>query len=327
MKSMLKTIKNNLRGIIDLFLSIVIIPSAFLLLIFRKRKASKFPMTTKVLRKIGVFPIRNHYYEPLFDVKLLSAPLDLDRHLPGIDFNLSKQLVLLKNLTFSNELIALDLRKKTKSIEDFYINNGSFESGDADFLYQIIRYIKPRKIIEIGSGNSTKIARLALMKNKSETNNDYEHICIEPFRHHSLEKLDSITVVPERIENCDFDWANELNEGDFLFVDSSHMIRPQGDVLKEYLEIFPQLKPGVYIHIHDIFTPKDYPKSWIVDDLRFWNEQYLLEALLTNTNRYEIVAALNLLKNHYYEDLSEVCPYLSKDREPGSFYIKVNDKI
>jgi hypothetical protein len=95
-------------------------------------------------------------------------------------------------------------------------------------------------------------------------------------------------------------------------------------VLTEYLQIFPKLNKGVYVHIHDIFTPKDYSKNWVVDDVRFWNEQYLLEALLTNTNRYEIVAALNYLKHHHYDQLLKVCPYLTMNREPGSFYFKVS---
>ena len=157
--------------------------------------------------------------------------------------------------------------------------NGSFESGDADFLYQMIRYIKPHKILEIGSGDSTKIARLALNKNKDETSKVYEHICIEPYGAPWLEKLEGTKIIRELVENCKFDWANELEAGDLLFIDSSHMIRPQGDVLKEYLEIIPVLKPGVFVHIHDIFTPRDYKKSWIVDEVKFWNEQYLLEAL------------------------------------------------
>jgi hypothetical protein len=76
-------------------------------------------------------------------------------------------------------------------------------------------------------------------------------------------------VIRERVETCGLDWAKELSTGDLLFVNSSHMIRPQGDVLKEYLEIFPLLAFGVYIHIHDIFTPKDYPHQWIVNDVLF----------------------------------------------------------
>jgi hypothetical protein len=83
------------------------------------------------------------------------------------------------------------------------------------------------------------------------------------------------------------------------------------------------LKSGVFIHIHDIFTPRDYLAKWVVDDVKFWNEQYIVEALLSNTNHYEIVAALNFLKNDHYDSLIKVCPYLDKEREPGSLYIKV----
>lgn len=272
---------------------------------------------------MGVFPILNHYYEPLFDDRLLSHPLQKDRHLPGVDFNVPAQLELLNKLSYSNELKALNLTQRSDAVDSFQMSNGTFESGDADFLYQLIRHTKPRKVVEIGSGNSTKIARLALKKNQGETGAGYKHICVEPYEQPWLEDLEGITVVRERVEDCKFNWANELEAGDLLFVDSSHIVRPQGDVLKEYLEIFPQLKAGVYVHIHDIFTPKDYPKSWVVGDVRFWNEQYLLEALLTNTYRYEVVAALNFLKHKHYDLLSQVCPYISSEREPGSFYFRI----
>jgi hypothetical protein len=108
-----------------------------------------------------------------------------------------------------------------------------------------------------------------------------------------------------------------------LFIDSSHIIRPQGDVLKEYLEILPLLPSGVYVHIHDIFTPKDYPSRWVVDNVLFWNEQYMLEALLSNSDRYEVIGALNFLKNNYFDMLKKVCPYLRTSDEPGSFYLRI----
>ena len=75
----------------------------------------------------------------------------------------------------------MNLSNKSNEVEGFYIKNGSFESGDAEFLYQLIRKTKPNKVIEIGSGSSTKIARLALLKNKDETGKAYSHICIEPY--------------------------------------------------------------------------------------------------------------------------------------------------
>jgi len=113
-----------------------------------------------------------------------------------------------------------------------------------------------------------------------------------------------------------------LEKGDLLFIDSSHMIRPQGDVLYEYLQLLPTLAPGVIVHVHDIFTPRDYLESWVIDEVKFWNEQYLLEALLTDTKSWKVLGALNFLKNNYYRELKAKCPFLTPDREPGSFYLE-----
>ena len=114
-----------------------------------------------------------------------------------------------------------------------------------------------------------------------------------------------------------------MNTGDILFIDSSHIIRPEGDVLKIYFEIIPKLKSGVIIHIHDIFTPKNYLKEWVVDHLRFWNEQYLLEAILMNNNKLKIIMAANYLKHKHYEKLSLCCPYIENNTEPTSIYLQV----
>lgn len=307
----------------DLLFFILIIPCGYLLLIFRMIGAKQLPRTAQCLKKIGVFPIRNHYYEPLFDHSLLSRPLSEDRYLPGINLNVDAQTKLLSELTYANEILDLKLDQKPTTIESFYINNGAFDAGDAEFLYQFIRRTKPKKIIEIGSGNSTKIARLALIKSKEDAGVNCNHICIEPYEMPWLEDLQGVTIIRERIEECAINWSTELDSGDLLFIDSSHIIRPQGDVLAEYLQIFPQLKPGVHVHIHDIFTPKDYPKSWVIDDVKFWNEQYMLEALLTDTPRYKVIAALNYLKHNHFDNLLKVCPYMTDNHEPGSFYFSI----
>jgi hypothetical protein len=93
-------------------------------------------------------------------------------------------------------------------------------------------------------------------------------------------------------------------------------------VLFEYLELLPALSPGVIVHIHDIFSPKNYLKGWLEDEVRFWNEQYLLEAFLTHNRDWKIIGALNYLHHNHYEKLKAVAPYLTHDREPGSFYIQ-----
>ena len=327
-----RSMRNNLKiladrifknKVFDYFISLIIILPACLLYVYRRYGSAKLPITSARLKSIGIFPILNHYYEPFFSYKLLKKQLDSKRNLPGIDLNDVGQILFLSKLTYADELLDLKLSCKSFDSKNFYINNGSFESGDAEYLYQFIRRTKPQKVVEIGSGNSTKIARMALMRNKVETRRDYKHICIEPYEQPWLDKLSDIEIVRSRVEDLDIDWSSFLESGDLLFIDSSHIIRPQGDVLKEYLEIMPLLQVGVNVHIHDIFTPRDYLKYWLVDEIRFWNEQYLLEALLSNSDRYRIVGALNYLKNDYYDELKKVCPYLTIDREPGSFYIEI----
>jgi len=312
-----------LRLPIDILFAAIALLAALPLLGYRRLGSARLPFTTLVLQKLGLFPIRKHYYEPLFDSSSLAKPLSNDRDLPGVDLNVAGQLDFLSKLDFASELLELKLNKRPSHLHTFHIQNGTFEAGDAEFLYQFIRAIRPSKIVEIGSGYSTKLARIALLKNLGESHSASAHICIEPYEMDWLDKLAEITVIRKRVEECTFDWSKELSAGDLLFVDSSHMIRPQGDVLKEYLEIFPQLASGVYIHIHDIFTPKDYPYEWVIKQVRFWNEQYLLEALLSNTERYEVIGTLNYLKHKHFDQLKQACPYLTTECEPGSFYLRV----
>ena len=278
-------------------------------------------MTTKILKNIGVFPIRNHYYEPLFDDSMLRLPLEQTRHLPGVVLNEQAQLAFLSNLSSAGELKELALWAPTTANNFFDINNSVFGPGDADFLYQFIRHTRPAKIIEIGSGQSTRIASLAMAMNALEGVSG-NHVCIEPYEASWLDSFKGITLVRTPVEQCELDWATELSAGDLLFIDSSHMIRPQGDVLEEYLKIIPSLASGVYVHVHDIFTPRDYPSRWIKDHVFFWNEQYLLEALLSNQARYQVIAGLNFLYHNHKEELQRVCPYLG-EIEPGSFYFMV----
>ena len=306
----------------DLFIFFILIFSIPGMYIFTRFGGRRLKFSRELLKKVGVYPIRDHYYYPLFKDSRLKKSLREPRNLPGIDFCLEKQLHLLGKLTFAKELEDMKLNEKKYEIKEFYINNESFESGDAEFLYQIIRFFKPKNVIEIGSGYSTKIANKALLRNKSENEEDFSHICIEPYEMPWLETLD-VRVIRNTLENCEIEISNKLEANDLLFIDSSHIIRPQGDVLKEYLEIIPRLKSGVIIHVHDIFTPRDYLDQWIREDVLFWNEQYLLECLLSNTQRYEILGALNFIKHSNYSKLKKVCPYLNKNNEPGSIYFKV----
>ena len=304
---------------IDIFWFVLLIIPAIIMKLTRRLGIGRMPLSNRILNMVGVFPILNHYYEPQFIPKY-DRPLDEDRFLPGIDWNLDYQLDFIKKLNFENELISSV--NNINSVCNYNYSNNTFGTGDAEYWYQIIRAIKPKKIIEIGSGNSTKMAILAINKNKSE-NSIYScrHLCIEPFEMPWLEST-GVELVRQRVETLGVDFFSILEAGDILFIDSSHIIRPQGDVLFEYLELLPTLKKGVIVHIHDIFSPKNYLSNWLIEDRRFWNEQYLLEAFLTNNSNWEIIGSLNYLKTYYYSELSRVAPFLTADRSPGSFYIR-----
>src|SRR6266702_4199932 len=123
----------------------------------RRAGLGRIPLSRSALLYIGILPVRRHYYEPFFSARELRQPLSDERHLPGIDWNLDEQLALLKDLRYADELADLARPPPAGGAAgtQFHFNNGAFESGDAEFLYQIVRARKPRRIIEVGSGNST----------------------------------------------------------------------------------------------------------------------------------------------------------------------------
>jgi predicted O-methyltransferase YrrM len=315
-----KSLIRKVLPLADIVLAPALYPAAHLMKAIRKTGIRRMPFCRRALLRVGVFPIRNHYHEPLFDSRILSRPLDQDRVLPGIDWNVAEQLRLLESFCFSEEL--KDVPSSKADELTFYINNGAFESGDAEYLYNLIRLKRPSRIFEIGSGNSTLIAIKAINRNREELSGyKCKYMCIEPYGMPWLEKA-GVNVVREHVENVNKEIFSELENNDILFIDSSHIIRPQGDVLFEYLELLPSLKAGVIVHIHDIFSPKDYLKEWVMDQVRLWNEQYLLEAFLTSNRDWKILGALNYLRHNHYEELQAKCPFLTRDREPGSFYIQ-----
>lgn len=271
------------------------------------------------------FQLRSpHYYEPTYAEADLPPDTAAERALPGLDLNADEQLALLGRFTFAEELLAIPVERSGET--EFGYGNPMYGFGDAESYYSFIRLFRPRRIIEIGSGNSTLIARKAVAANKREEPDYICHqTCIEPYEMPWLERTGA-TVIRERVETVAIETFDALEAGDILFIDSSHVIRPRGDVLREFLEIVPRLKPGVLVHVHDIFTPRDYPESWLREDRRLWNEQYLLEAFLAFNTRYRILCANNWLKHNHFEAFASAFPMMGRfpDHEPGAFWFAVN---
>ena len=323
MRHLKSALKRCLTPIIDLCISPFVLLCAYLLKFVRKHTA-KLPIAKHTLFFAGVFPIRDHYYEPMFNPKHLRHSLNDDRPLPGIDFNDKAQLELLQSFNYEDELAAIPVEKPSDGRKTYYYNCGSYMSGDGEILYSMVRKFKPSRIIEVGSGMSTLMINNALTANSREdANYSCLHVCIEPYEQAWLETL-PVKVIRSRLEDTDRAMFMELGENDMLIIDSSHIIRPQGDVVTEYLEILPTLAQGVLVHIHDIFTPRDYPESWVKKAVRLWNEQYLLEAFMSFNSGFEVVAALNYLMHHYYDQFAAKCPVLrhQQGREPGAFWIR-----
>ncbi len=154
--------------IVDLLAWPLVFPApALLLKVVRCAGVARMPWCRRVLMRVGVFPIHRHYYEPQFDHRDLRRPLSDERPLPGIDWNEAGQLALLETFRFAGELE--DVATERREPPEFHFNNnGTFESGDAEFLYQWIRLRKPRRIVEIGSGYSTLMAAQGVRRNTEE---------------------------------------------------------------------------------------------------------------------------------------------------------------
>lgn len=307
--------------LIEILLSPLTLLAALWFFTIRKAGIRKAPLSRRILLSVGVFPIRDHYYEPLFNAAEIVKPRR-NRDLPGLDMNVEAQLELLKQFQFQSELLKLPFEKETEL--RYYYNNPSFFPGDAEYLYSIIRLLKPRRIIEIGSGNSTLMMLEAINRNRVEdTSYSCDLTCVEPYEMPWLEKLD-IKVKRKKVQDIDKAYFSTLEENDILFIDSSHMIRPDGDVLYEYLELLPLVKSGVVVHVHDIFTPADYPDDYFEKDIVFINEQYLVEAFLSMNPHFEIIGALNFLNKRYTQPFQDKFPVIRAHREyePRSLWLR-----
>lgn len=242
--------------------------------------------------------------------KIIDANRDMYRDLLG------------RALFYKDKLWSIqDSGKETDAIKPSW-NNGYLPGLDIIALYTFISEYKPKRYIEIGSGNSTKVA----YKAKLEQQLDMEIISIDPMPRVGIENL-ADTVIREPFENFQFDFLGNFNENDILFVDNSHRILPNSDAMVIFLEILPRLKKGVIVHFHDIYLPYDYPQ-FMCD--RFYSEQYgLAMYLLANPEKYTTI-----LPNYFiFEDkeLSEVIApiwdhdnLIGVEKHGGSFWIRIN---
>jgi glycosyltransferase involved in cell wall biosynthesis len=312
-------IKNMVRDCVALALFLPALP----FLRFAAPRRATLPAVRGLLDRAGVTIVANHYHEPTYGPEHIFRDPDVPRALAGIDWNLDAQMQLLAQFDFGAALHSLQGRHSRG--RTFSYSNGYCGPGDAEALYCMIRHFKPRTIVEVGCGQSTVVAHFAIADAKAEDSRySCRQICYEPYENPWLEDL-GVEIKRELIEKSDLSLFRSLSPGDIVFIDSSHALRPMGDVEFEFLHILPNLPKGVIVQVHDIFSPRDYPAQWLNVERRFWNEQYLLEAFLSFNREFEIICSLNQLMHLGLPQFKRAFPILAEcgpDPFVGSFWFR-----
>jgi hypothetical protein len=246
-----------------------------------------------------------HYYEPLPDFRSIKREqIERRRAYAALDFNWSKQLDLIRKLgtDYYDEIQEL-ARDQSNGFE---FDNGFFAGFDAAVYYSILRHLKPRRVIEVGAGYSTRIAQKALLRNRRDGVEGGVQ-CIEPYPEPRLtEALPEVPVITKPAQELGLDLFTSLQANDVLFIDSSHTVKFNSDVCYLFLEILPKLNSGVWVHVHDVFFPNDYPAEWLLERRLALNEQYLLEAFLAFNNQFSIQLANRWLCLDYPEAVASL---------------------
>jgi hypothetical protein len=263
-------------------------------------------------RALGLDLILRNFYSPVPDVVQLTAA-DYERVSPlhGVDLRLDA----------AAELLTGDL---SRFIPEAAVRGaGEFLSPDAEVLHAMVRWAKPRRIVEIGSGGSTEILDAACALNAAD-GRPVDYAVYDPYASDRVKsgELRHARVRAVPAQEIPEDAFADLRPGDILFIDSTHTVKLGGDVNRLFLDILPILAPGVLVHVHDVFLPREYPREWIERDGKFWAEQYLLQAFLCLNAEFEVVLALNALMHERHTEAAALLRALSEDPYPGSFWFR-----
>jgi predicted O-methyltransferase YrrM len=209
-----------------------------------------------------------HYYSPIVDVESIKAK-EMEiwpqiPHVPAeIDLNANQQLELLHKLEkFYNDF---PYRKDAKDGLRYTLVNSFFDPLDAITLYSFIRHLRPKKIIEVGSGFSSAVM---LDTNDNFNNKSIRLTFIEPFP----ERLNNLfrsgdqevsTIIEKDLQDVPLEIFTSLKKNDILFIDSTHVCKTGSDLNYLFFQILPVLNKGVIIHFHDVFNSFEYPRQWV----------------------------------------------------------------
>lgn len=241
------------------------------------------------LQRNGVNIVPAHFYSSIPSIDEVRNSFEyLAPGLPYLDtgiFDHDLMLGILEKLTPYAAEFSPPQEDDENHPAGFFWGNSQFSHSDAMSYYAMIRHLKPQRILEVGSGFSTLVASEALTRNGSG-----EIICIEPYPRSFLDSIPHLReLVREAVQQMNIEFFNDtLNDGDILFIDSTHTVKTGSDCLHLYLKILPALRKRVFVHVHDIFLPEAMPKAWALEQQIYWTEQYLLLAYLLDNSRITV---------------------------------------
>jgi predicted O-methyltransferase YrrM len=259
--------------------------------------------------RLGFHVVPNNYMSPIPDLRTLKPDLwSKPSELPGIEMNDQAQLRLLHRLAsqwgaeFDGVLAAPEQGPYTGDRSKFGLMDGAV-------AYAMVRSLKPRRVLEVGSGHSTFLLGQAVVKNRRD-GVATELVACEPYPNAALRSgLAGLSrLVPLPAQDLGLAEFARLGENDILFIDSSHVLRTGGDVQHLFLEVLPRLQQGVHVHVHDIFFPLDYPADWLFRNHRFYTEQYLLQAFLAFNRVFAVTWAGRYMQERYPRELAAAFP-------------------
>lgn len=244
----------------------------------------------------GIHITAAHFYNPVPKLSELDDSVwTAESEMIGIDMDLNRQEKTVDDLSkqFLGEYKSLRTRKMGAELDlirqQFFLHE-TFGGIDGFLLFAMIRSTKPRRLIEIGAGGSTLLSILAAGLNEEQGGHAAEIISIEPYPKEYVR--DALCgrgeLIEKRVETVPFDLFTKLGKGDILFIDSSHVVKVGSDVVYEINEILPRLRKGVSVHFHDICFPFNYSRKWVVEELKFWSEQYMLQAFLSFNPKFAV---------------------------------------
>jgi len=263
-----------------------------------------------------------HFYSPVPDLaQILPRPDELfspERRLTGVDLRDDEQLALFR--TLAGLAREAPLQETPGRSTRYGTDNPNYGVGDASMLQAMLRHVRPRRYLEVGSGYTTA---LALDVRERFLGGELDVTAIEPYPEllrAVVRPDDEVEVLEQPVQSVPLDRFRELEADDVLFVDCSHVAKVGSDVVHLYTQVFPVLAEGVVVHVHDVFWPFEYLPHW-VEEGRAWNEAYLLHAFLLFNAAFEI-----LLWNHYlaarHRDVVEAELPRMLDNPGGSIWLR-----